>query len=174
MSRLGPMFVGMLAMLVCVAPLSAQRAQAGATGTPESVLLRFQIIQADGFTETDPAIADVSEVLRELFRFRGYRLAAESVVRVMSGAKFLQKTSDHEGVEYVIQGDAMMHGDGRSDSVRLGVELWRERPQAGGPTSVQLIQTSLTVPIGQTVVVGSARTSPDVPTTILVVRPEAR
>ena len=161
------------ALLFAVTPVSAQRAQEGSSGTPESVLLRFQIIHADGFTETDPAIADVSEVLRELFRFRGYRLAAESVVRVTAGADFRQTTADGDGVEYVIEGNANMRGDNRSNSVRLGVNLLRSVPGPDGRTT-QLIQTSLTVPVGQTVVVGSARTSPDVPTVILVVRPEAR
>jgi hypothetical protein len=163
-----------LAAMVWAFPASAQRATEGAAGTPESVLLRFQIIQADGFTETDASIADVSQVLRELFRFRGYRLAAESVVRVTSGAEFRQTTSDSDGVEYIIEGNAMMRGDGRSDSVRLGVQLYRDRARPDGPPLVHLIQTALTVPVGQTVVVGSARTAPDMPTIILVVRPEAR
>jgi hypothetical protein len=73
----------------------------------------------------------------------------------------------------VIEGDANMRGDRTSDSVRLGVILYRTRSGMPGSTT-QLIQTALTVPVGQTVVVGSARTSPDVPTVILVVRPEAR
>lgn len=162
-----------LLLMWAAAPLSAQRIQDNATGIPESVLLRFQIIHADGFTETDPAIADVSEALRELFRFRGYRLAAESVVRVTAGAEFRQTTADADGVEYMIEGNAGMRGDNRSDSVRLSVQLWRTVPGPAG-SSAQMIQTMLTVPVGQTVVVGSARTSPDVPTVILVVRPEAR
>jgi hypothetical protein len=97
--------VCVLALLLVTAPVAAQRAQEGATGTPESVTLRFQIIHADGFTETDPAIEDVSGVLRSLFRFRGYRLAAESVVRVTAGAHFSQKTVDSDGAEYVIEGE---------------------------------------------------------------------
>jgi hypothetical protein len=124
--------VCVLALLLVTAPVAAQRAQEGATGTPESVTLRFQIIHADGFTETDPAIEDVSGVLRSLFRFRGYRLAAESVVRVTAGAHFSQKTVDSDGAEYVIEGDANMRGDRTSDSVRLGVILYRTAPGIPG------------------------------------------
>ena len=46
-----------------------------------NVTLRFQLIEADGFTESDPAIADVTDALGSLFRFEGYRLAGEAVVR---------------------------------------------------------------------------------------------
>src|SRR5687767_6596402 len=35
-----------------------------------AVRLRFQIIEADGFTTNDSAIAEVETALRELFRFR--------------------------------------------------------------------------------------------------------
>ncbi|MCI0435488.1 MAG: hypothetical protein L0271_17865 [Gemmatimonadetes bacterium] len=152
-------------------PLAAQRPAGEIKGIPESVLLRFQIIEADGFTATDPAIADVTQALRELFRFRGYRLAAESVVRVTSGAEYRQTTTDADGTEYVIEGLASMRGDGKSDAVRLEVNLNRMHPPN---VNQNLIRTSLTVPVGQTVVVGSARASGELPVVILVVRPEAR
>src|SRR2546421_6245023 len=40
------------------------------------VRLTFHLIEADGAATTDPVIRDVEATLRQLFRFRGYRLVA--------------------------------------------------------------------------------------------------
>ena len=157
----------LIALLAMPAQLAAQRATQSTAAPIESVLLRFQIIEADGFGATDPAIADVVQALRDLFRFRGYRLAAESVVRVTSGADYRQRTTDIDGTEYIIGGVAHIREAGGTSAVRLEVNLWRGNGQ-------ELIRTSLTVPVGQTVVVGSARAAGELPVVILVVRPEAR
>src|SRR3989449_1839764 len=42
------------------------------------VRLTFHLIEADGAATTDPVIRDVEATLRQLFRFRGYRLVAGS------------------------------------------------------------------------------------------------
>ena len=134
-----------------------------------AVLLRFQIIEADGFTETDPAIADVREVLAELFRFRGYRLAAEAVVRAGSG-RFRQRVAGTEGRTFSITGHASARGtDSRTATqVMLGeLTLWVS-------DSSPVLETAVTVPVGQTVVLGTARPRADQPVLILVVRPEVR
>ncbi|MFQ5538400.1 MAG: hypothetical protein ACE5GJ_13225 [Gemmatimonadota bacterium] len=39
------------------------------------VRLTFQLVEADGFSGTDPAIAEVEKELRKVFDFKGYRLA---------------------------------------------------------------------------------------------------
>jgi len=59
-------------------------AQAGQDSTEDirNVLLTFQLIQADGFTEQDPEISEVVSQLRKLFSFEGYRLLATSVFNV--------------------------------------------------------------------------------------------
>src|SRR5215211_109995 len=44
-----------------------------------TVRLRFQIIEADGFSTNDSSIAEVEAALRELFRFQGYRLVADAL-----------------------------------------------------------------------------------------------
>lgn len=132
----------------------------------QSVILSFQVIEADGFTERDPAIEDVRQTLQELFRFRGYRLAAEAVIRVSHGS-FSQKLATADGAAYHIGADQVVLVEAES---------------AGAPTIAlsdlalhvtngdRLISTSLRVPVGQTVVVGSGRPSSDGPTLILVVR----
>lgn len=147
------------ALLVAAAPANA---------SAQSVMLRFQVIEADGFTETDAAINDVRSVLQELFRFRGYRLAAEAVIRV-SGGGFGQDVAGRDavyriGAEHVFSADQ----DGVTDPSQVhirGLELWIT-------PNDRVLETSLTVPIGQTVVVGSARPTGDGPVLILVVRTE--
>ena len=47
-----------------------------------NVQLVFDLVQADGFTDEDPGIADVVAELRMLFNFRGYRLLSTSVLNV--------------------------------------------------------------------------------------------
>lgn len=142
----------------------------GAEAAAQSPVLRFQIIEADGFTETDPAIADVRDVLADLFRFRGYRLAAEAVIRV-GGGEFSQDVASAEGAVFHLNGEhvALIQGDGpEAGNVAItGLSLWRGSNQ-------RILETSLTVPVGQTVVVGSARPDNQGPTLILVVRTQLR
>lgn len=137
----------------------------------QTVVLRFQVIEADGFTETDPAIGDVRQVLQELFRFRGYRLAAETVIRV-GGGGFQQQMAGNDGVFHIAAGNVFQLEDGGTGTARptstpqiaiRELSLW-----VGD--GVRVLETSLTVPIGQTVVVGSAKPAGDGPVLILVVR----
>lgn len=130
------------------------------------VRLQFQIIEADGYEGRDPRIADVEEVLDALFRFEGYRLAAEAQMAMMVGTHSRQPVAMGDlpaelmaSVEHV-----RVTGEG-SGSVTLSVHL-----QSGvmGPS----ITTTLTVPVGETVVLGSSQSEVASPTTILTVRPE--
>ena len=129
------------------------------------VKLHFQIIEADGFTTTDSAIAAVESSLRELFRFRGYRLAAEAL---LSG-------SAHSHAEQHLIGPAetpmtIAVGIGRITAVegRSALELQISLSMPG----MSILQTTVTVPDGQTVVLGSARPFRELGAIILVVRPE--
>jgi hypothetical protein len=136
----------------------------------QSVTLRFQIIEADGFTETDSAIADVREALRELFRFRGYRLATETLIRVDDG-HFSQNFPTAGEVQYSITAKHVMLANDSAGAKNVNIRdlgLW-----AGSDD--QILTTSLTVPVGQTVVVGATRMrKTDAPVLILVVRPDLR
>ena len=127
--------------------------------TPE-LRLRFQVIEADGFTGSDPAIADVEEELRELFRFEGYRLVGEGMLSVVDGTSFQQRLTGSEG-GWVVLGNAFRV---RGGTVRLSeVELWRGR---------SILETSVNVRAGQTLVMGSARTPDGEGAVILTVRAE--
>ena len=131
-----------------------------------NVTLRFQLIEADGFTESDPAIVDVTDALRSLFRFEGYRLAGEAVVRARPFSHISQRLATADQT-YEIAGriDRIVVSDERS-AVDLTVEL--------GAIDGSLIRTAMTLPGGQTAVVGSARAQSQGRTLILVVRSEIR
>lgn len=131
---------------------------------PASVRLHFQIIEADGFQGTDPAIADVEDVLRGLFRFHGYRLAADAVLSGTAGNAVQQSLSGPDGA-YVVR--AYLNGISRRGSspiVTLSATL-----SASGAGKV--IDSSVAVADGQTVVLGSAQPDAKRAALILVVRP---
>ena len=54
----------------------------------QQVRFRFHLVQADGFTEQDPEIADVVNELKKLFNFRGYRLVSTPVVNIVLEDRF--------------------------------------------------------------------------------------
>ncbi|MGH7445226.1 MAG: hypothetical protein ACREKM_10130 [Longimicrobiales bacterium] len=135
-------------------------------GRPD-VQMRFQIIEADGFSETDAAIADVQDALHDLFRFNGYRLLAEAVVRAQAPGYVEQQLAAGEREFTIVAHLERVIGSDADRAVDLGITL---RNSFGNT----LITTVMTVPSGQTVVVGSARARSDGNTLILVVRPEIR
>lgn len=113
--------------------------------------LRFRLIEADSFREVDPEIADVVEELRSLFRFDGYRLLGEAMVSVAGG------TMDRQGFSQRFMGSAdvfQVRSEARlvkPGTVRLEpVQLW-------GGGNDNLLETSVTISAGQTVVIGGAR-----------------
>lgn len=129
------------------------------------VRLHFQVIEADGFESSDPRIADVRAALDELFRFDGYRLVTETQIAAMEGTGSSQSFS--EGAR-----DFRLHatvneirGSGDRGSVSVAVTFVGDDGRSG------YVETSLAVPVGQTVVLGSSKPS-DGPTMILTVRPE--
>lgn len=126
-----------------------------------AVRLRFQVIEADGSRERDPRIADVEAALRELFRFEGYELLAETQMGAVEGG-----TSTQAVQGYMIRGEVReVRTAGARGAVEVHVILFA--PELG-----ELIRTSMTVPVDETVVLGSAQVDPDRPAIILTVRPE--
>jgi hypothetical protein len=172
-----------VALALLPAAVAAQQAGQQTLRMDESasVVLRFQIIEADGFTENDPAIADVRSALRELFRFRGYRLHGEAMIRAKSGAEFHQITTTTDGARYTISGSvsAVMIGrqNGGNVALRISLTPGATRRDSRGEViemaGMPIIGTEVTVPLGQTVVIGTAHTEPQKPALILVVRPVA-
>jgi type II secretory pathway component GspD/PulD (secretin) len=130
------------------------------------VRLNFQVIEADGFTTNDSSIAEVETALRELFRFRGYRLVAEALATGTSRA-----ATRHQ----LVGGDNLV--------LQLHVEVGQVSSTPAGkaaelrvillrPPAEVVLESNVTVPHGQTVVLGTARPFPNMGALILVVRPE--
>jgi len=122
--------------------------------------LRFQLIEADGFTGRDERIAAVEEELRRIFQFRGYRLVAEAFVTATDGSEVEQGL----GTDHVVATRVFLTGGG---SIRLdGVRLWSHD---GGDR----LTTTVNVRPGQTLVLGSASRAGDAGTLLLTVSAEA-
>lgn len=130
-----------------------------------AIRLRFQLIEADSFRDEDPAIADVVEELRSLFRFDGYRLLGEALVTLDGGSGGGQAFEQRFiGVEESFTVNASVQMD-RPGTVRLQpVYLYLEDE---GDT---LLQTSVSVSLGQTVVIGGAKARRGQESYILIVR----
>ncbi|MDX1578269.1 MAG: hypothetical protein R3266_07280 [Gemmatimonadota bacterium] len=131
------------------------------------VRLYFQLIEADGFTGTDERIADVRGALEQLFRFEGYRLLAEGHMAMMEGTSSDQNLLGTGGRAFELGARVNeVRGSGDAGSVGVTVIL---QPLEGSRRGY--INTSLVVPVGETVVLGSSQ-SQDQRTLILTVRPE--
>jgi len=127
------------------------------------VRLRFQLIEADGFTDTDPRIAAVEEQLRKLFQFRGYRLASEGFVSATDGSDISQGMQSSDDL-YEIGGNVSWTGP---DMIRLnGVSMYS---QSGGTG----LSTTVNIRPGQTLVLGSSPKNGSTATLLLTVRAEA-
>ncbi len=146
---------------------------------PKTVILRFRLIAAEDSVEHDAAIADVDAALRGLFRFRGYRLLAEGVTAVAAQSQYftitLHAASEPPGLaQFTVTGMVgEVAGEGSDRSVDLRVDLSGPgspgQAHEGGPAH---LSTGLTVPLGQTIVLGSAAAAGRSGTVILAVRAE--
>lgn len=125
--------------------------------------LHFQIIQADGAARPDPAIAEVETVLRQLFRFRGYRLIGEAVITGMPFSDAQQDIAGEGGPYGIFAGIKDIRGTADSGVVRVNVALHSQGV---------VLQTTVSLRSGHTAVLGNARIQADGRTVILVVRPE--
>ena len=127
------------------------------------VRLHFQLIQADGYTDSDPRISQVEAELRRIFRFGGYRLAGEAMVSATSASDIDQRLRGPGGT-YIITAEVRRLSQG---VVRLDdVMLWRSE-------SERILQTSVNIRPGQTLVLGSSPQGDAGATLLLTVRAEA-
>jgi hypothetical protein len=131
--------------------------------SPQNVSLRFQVVRATKTGAVDPELARVSGALRELLRFEGYELVAQTVVSASERRVVEQSLS---GGAFPLQlGVRINDITGGSGSVDMQVDLRRE----GYPS---LLATNVVVPMGQTVVLGSAYPGTTGEALILTVRGE--
>jgi hypothetical protein len=162
-------------------------------------LLRFQLIEATASAvPRDPAIASVDSVLRDLFRFNGYRLISQAAM-TMSAGLFVGSRGGARADSYQILGspdgetsydlnvalmaDTTRLGAGSSATitVRLATSARTSVTRASDGTMQerrsapqQILSTTVSVTAGKTVVLGSTQPGGTGQTLILVVRPEIR
>ena len=131
-----------------------------------TVRLHFQLIEANGSSTPDPAIAEVEAELRKLFRYSGYSLVTEAVVGGMEGSHIEQVVGDapvEDGwIITAMIGTVRMIGDSGWVQMQVGVRS----PMRGAFT------TNVNAREGQTLVVGNAQLMHSGGTLILTVRPE--
>ncbi|MXX54317.1 MAG: hypothetical protein F4Z44_00815 [Gemmatimonadetes bacterium] len=150
----------------------------------QPVRFRFYLVQADGFTEQDPEIADVVNELRKLFTFRGYRLVATPVVNTVLEWSVSGRWEGF-GTQRIVVGDSEtpwelsvdVRSAPSSPTIRVEVTLtsivpWSIRENARRDPVEVYLEASVTIRDGQTVVLGSTRTSAEEPVLILVLTPE--
>lgn len=124
--------------------------------------LRFQLIEADGFTEHDPRIAAVEEQLRSVFQFGGYRLVGEALV----------SASDRSQVMQTMQG---ANGDARIEGIvyRVGADRLRlEDVSLSLSGRGEVLRTTVNVRPGQTLILGSSPRPGATSTLLLTVKAE--
>lgn len=133
----------------------------------ESVRLTFQLIAALDSSVQDPAIAAVDEELRRVFKFRGYRLLAQGVVVALARhntnltlASGRSDLDQYQVVPWIERIDQTAGKGGVMVRVRLnGPSVLRTNPATGSAVmtiaSTLILESSITVPFGQTVILGS-------------------
>jgi hypothetical protein len=128
------------------------------------VVLHYQLIQADGAAARDPAIADVENALRKLFRFKGYRLLAQAVISTSADRSAVQAIEVNGRLYTLSAGILGVQRTGDSTTVRLQTRLELSH--------TTLLWTTVTLRSNQSAVLGNTDLSEPSGTLILVVRPE--
>ncbi len=143
---------------------------------PATIVLNFQLVSAEQTNTRDPAVAGVDSLLRGVLKYSGYRLLGTAVATV---------GEDH-GVVQTLAGDNETLGldvsvrevrvEGNAASVNLVVTLYKPPISPAlnvvGRGPVTLLQTGVTVPTGQTVLLGTSSSDNGQRALILIVRPQ--
>ena len=180
-----------LVLLAIGASLRAQGPQP-AVATPgnnrasTSLLFTFQLIAADQSGKRSPEIASLDSLLRDVLKYTGYRLIGMVVLKVADNTTAGQLV-DGDGQRYWIEMKAEYVRRSADDSPRMIVD-GAVQQQASQPSAVRmaitlgnasatgtkaeaLVSTVLTLPIGQTGVIGSSSVDRD-HGIILTIRPQ--
>ena len=128
---------------------------AGATTPATETTLHFQLVEANGASETDPSIAVVERQLRQVLRFDGYRLLDEAFVTTKSGQIDVPLEAS-DGRSYKVAG-VFRHGSSRSGPNLNVVDPGRELSVWLSARGTELLRSTVNIRHGQTIVLGSAR-----------------
>jgi hypothetical protein len=135
---------------------------------PASVTLTFQLVAADNSTTRDPAVAAIDSLLRTVLKYSGYHLLSSAVATASENGLVSQSLSAEGEILNLVVNVTDLRIEGNDASVHLNVELRRPFP-----SSTNVLGTGVTVPIGQTVVLGTAAAATGTQRgLILTVRPQ--
>ena len=116
--------------------------------SPANISLHFQVIRATDVGGVEAGLERIAGALTEMLRYEGYALLTEAVVSGSERATTTQ-TLDGGGVPLELGVRvADVRGTSRNGSVELDVDL--SRPQG------RLLSTNVVIPVGETVVLGTA------------------
>jgi hypothetical protein len=145
---------------------------------PASVTLNFQLVAAENSNTRDPGVAGLDSLLRGVLKYTGYRLLTTSVASASENGTVTQ-TLSADGATFTLQVYVSdIRVDGSDASVHLSVNLTRNGIPSRGTGPNQVLTTGVTVPFGQTVVLGTSATDlgsgadPGQRALILTVRPQ--
>jgi hypothetical protein len=139
---------------------------------PATVTLNFQLIAAENTNTRDPGVAGLDSLLRGVLKYTGYRLLTTSVASASENGNVTQ-TLSADGESFTLEvfvNDLRI--DGTEASVHLNVHLIRNGVPSKGQAPSQVLSTGVTVPVGQTVVLGTSATDVGQRALILTVRPQ--
>ena len=139
---------------------------------PASVTLNFQLIAAENSNTRDPGVAGLDSLLRGVLKYTGYRLLTTSVASASEGG-IVTQTLSADGETFSLEVHVTdMRVDGNDASVHLSVHLMRNGVPSKAQPASQVLSTGVTVPVGQTVVLGTSATDVGQRALILTVRPQ--
>lgn len=125
-----------------------------------TVSLRFQLYAAVD-SGGDQLPQDIGPALRSAFRFNGYRMIAQGSISTSEDATFsttLGATGTHGDASlYRVNGKVESIAGNAKGSLPLTIRLSEVAP--GGAPGPEVFSTGLTVPLGQTIVLGSGAVS---------------
>jgi len=139
---------------------------------PASVTLNFQLIAAENSNSRDPGVAILDSLLRNVLKYSGYRLLTTSVATASENG-YVSQTLSADGETFTLGVSVSdLRIEGTAASVHLTVALSRNAAPAKGQMPASVFTTGVTVPVGQTVVLGTSSTDSGQRALFLTVRPQ--
>jgi hypothetical protein len=134
-----------------------------------SIMLHVDVIEADG-GDIDPAIQDIADRLRDLFRFTGYERVAGGVLAVTEGSE-VDQTMGIGGESGASRYFSFQARIGRIGLKEGNWTVYAENLSLRRGDGAA-IRTSALLRVGQTTLVGTSLAGSDAKALILAVRPE--
>ena len=139
---------------------------------PASVTLNFQLIAAENTNARDPGVAGLDSLLRGVLKYSGYRLLTTSVATASENGYVTQTLSADGDAFSLAVNVSDLRVEGNEASVHLTVALTKNGLPSKGQAPASVLSTGVTVPVGQTVVLGTSATEGGQRALILTVRPQ--